>query len=91
MQAVLGQRKCVEALMGEAEMATTLKQAEKRVMIDKANSDIVLCLGDKVLRDVTREATATSMWAKSESLYIGLAMNRTNSNIVCNSTRQLVH
>lgn len=70
MQAILAPQKCVEALMGEAEMATTLKQAEKRLMIDKAKSDIVLCLRDKILRDVTREATATSMWAKSKSLYM---------------------
>jgi hypothetical protein len=38
-------------------------------MIDKAKSDIVLCLGNKVLRDVAIEASATSMWEKSESLY----------------------
>jgi len=39
-------------------------------MIDKAKSAIVLCLGDKILRDVAREAIATSMWAKLKSLYM---------------------
>lgn len=70
MQAVLTQQKCVEALKGEAAMPAHLTQAEKREMIDKAKSAIVLCLGDKVLRDVAREATAASMWAKLESLYM---------------------
>jgi len=51
-------------------MPANLTQAEKREMIDKAKSAIVLCLGDKVLRDVAREPTATSMWAKMESLYM---------------------
>jgi len=39
-------------------------------MMDMAKSAIVLCLGDKVLRDVVREATTTSMWAKLESLHM---------------------
>jgi len=62
MQAVLTQQKCVEALKGEAAMLAHLTQAEKREMIDKAKSAIVLCLRDKVLRDVARETTAASMW-----------------------------
>ena len=70
MQAVLTQQKCVEALKGEAAMPANLTQAEKRKMIDKAKSAIVLCLKDKFLRDVAREPTATSMWAKMESLYM---------------------
>jgi len=60
----------LEALKGEAEMPVNLTQEDKHEMIDKAKSDIVLCLGDKVLRDVAREATATSMWAKLELLYM---------------------
>jgi len=52
MQAVLTQQKWVEALKGEAAMPVNLTQTEKREMIDKAKSVIVLCLGDKVLRDV---------------------------------------
>ena len=70
MQAVLTQQKCVEALKGEAAMPTNLTQAEKHEMIDKAKCAIVLCLEDKVLRDVAREPTTTSMWAKMESLYM---------------------
>jgi len=39
-------------------------------MVDKARSAIVLCLGDKVLREVAKEPTATSMWSKFEYLYM---------------------
>jgi len=47
-----------------------MSQAEKTKMVAKAKSDIVLCLGDKVLRDVAKEPTATSMWSKLEPLYM---------------------
>jgi len=70
MQVVLTQQKCVEALKGEAAMLTNLTEEEKRKMIDKAKSAIVLCLRDKVLRDVTGEATTSLMWAKLDSLYM---------------------
>jgi len=39
-------------------------------MMDKARSVIVLCLGDKVLREVAKKPTATSMWSKFEYLYM---------------------
>ena len=49
MQAVLTQQMCVEALKGEAVMPASLTQAEKREMINKTKSVIVLCLRDKIL------------------------------------------
>ena len=70
MQAVLIQQKCEKALKGEGVLAVIMSQAEKTEMVDKARSAIVLCLGDKVLRDVAKEPTATSMWSKLESLYM---------------------
>jgi len=39
-------------------------------MNDKAVSAIILCLGDKVLREVSRETTPVSMWNKLDSLYM---------------------
>jgi len=39
-------------------------------MVDKARSAIVLCLGNKVSREVAKEPTATSMWSKFEYLYM---------------------
>jgi len=70
MKAVLIQQKCEKALKGESALPVTMSQAEKIEMMDKARSAIVLCLGDKVLRDVAKEPTATSMWSKLESLYM---------------------
>ena len=69
MKAVLIQQKCEKALKGESALPVTMSQAKKIEMMDKARSAIVLCLGDKVLRDVAKEPTATSMWSKFEYLY----------------------
>jgi len=70
MEAVLIQQKCEKALKGEGALLVTMSQAEKTEMVDKARSAIVLCLGDKVLREVAKEPTATSMWSKFEYLYM---------------------
>jgi len=70
MEAVLIQQKYDKALKGEGALPVTMSQAEKTEMVDKARSAIVLCLEDKVLRDVAKESTATSMWSKLESLYM---------------------
>ena len=61
MQAVLIQQKCEKALKGEGGLPDTMSQEEKTEMVDKARSAIVLCLGDKVLRDVAKEPTAESI------------------------------
>jgi len=47
-----------------------MSRAEKTEMVDKARSVIVLCLGNKVLREVAKEPTAASMWSKFEYLYM---------------------
>jgi len=70
MEAVLIQQKCEKALKGEGSLPATMSRAEKTEMVDKARSAIVLCLGDKVLREVAKELTAASMWEKLESLYM---------------------
>lgn len=36
----------------------------------KAHSTIILCLGDKVLREVAKETSAAAVWAKLDSLYL---------------------
>jgi len=64
MQTVLIQQKCEKALKGEGALLVTMTQAEKTKMVDKDRSVIVLCLNDKVLRDVEKEPTAASMWCR---------------------------
>jgi len=70
MEAVLIQQKCEKALKGDGALPVTMSRAEKTEKVDKARSAIVLCLGDKVLREVAKEPTATSMLEKLESLYM---------------------
>jgi len=62
MEAVLIQQKCAQDLKDEGVLPVTMSQAEKTEMVDKARSAIVLCLGDKVLRDIPKEPTVASMW-----------------------------
>jgi len=62
IEAVLIQQKCEKALKGEGVLPTTMSQAEKNGIVDKAKSAIVLCLGDKDLRDVAKEPIAALMW-----------------------------
>lgn len=57
MQVVLIQQRCIEVLKGDALMPETLTQAEKTRMVDKAKSVIILCLRDKLLREVARRIT----------------------------------
>ena len=66
MEVVLIQQKCEKALKGEGALPVTMSRAEKIEMVDKAKSAIVLCLGDKVLREVPKEPTATLMRSKFE-------------------------
>ena len=60
-------------------MSESLSSKEKSEMIAKARSAIILCLGDKALREVAREKTAASMWLKLESLY----MTKSLANRLC--------
>ena len=39
-------------------------------MLDKAHSAIILCLGDRVLREISKEKSALAVWLKLESLYM---------------------
>ncbi|MCI55508.1 glutamate receptor 3.6, partial [Trifolium medium] len=68
--AILIQQKCVEALKGDAHMPANLSTEEKTEMNDKALSAIILCLGDKVLREVAKETSVVAMWTKLDSLYM---------------------
>lgn len=70
MRAILVQQGLVEALKNEEEMSSSLKEKERVEILDKAHSAIILCLGDKPLREVSREKTAAGMWLKLENLYM---------------------
>ena len=70
MQKKLIQDKCIDALKGEESMHARLSKEEKTEMVDKARSTIILCLMDKVLREVTWEKIVIVMWEILGSLYM---------------------
>ncbi|GJY89686.1 hypothetical protein Tco_0504882 [Tanacetum coccineum] len=67
MRALLIQHGCEAAL--EVLPADMDAQA-KAELNKKAHSAVILCLGNKVLREVTGETTAAGVWSKLETLYM---------------------
>ena len=70
MRALLVQQCLLEALEGESRHDASMAQKDKKMLLDKAHSTIVLSLGDRVLRQVSKEKTATELLTKLESLYM---------------------
>ncbi|GJY91424.1 retrotransposon protein, putative, ty1-copia subclass [Tanacetum coccineum] len=65
MRALLIQYGCESAL----EVLPTDMEAEARAELNKkAHSAVILCLGNKVMREVTGETTAAGVWTKLETL-----------------------
>ncbi|GJR70551.1 retrovirus-related pol polyprotein from transposon TNT 1-94 [Tanacetum coccineum] len=67
MRALLIQHGCEAALkVLPADMETQTKAELKK----KAHGAVILCLGSKVLREVTGQTTAARVWSKLETLYM---------------------
>ncbi|GJZ52234.1 hypothetical protein Tco_0606749 [Tanacetum coccineum] len=67
MRALLIQYGCEAAL----EVLPADMEAEAKAELNKkAHSAVILCLGNKVLREVTGETTAAGVWTKLETLYM---------------------
>ncbi|GJV93171.1 transferase, chloramphenicol acetyltransferase-like domain protein [Tanacetum coccineum] len=67
MRALLIQHGCEAAL----EVLPADMEAEAKSELNKkAHSAVILCLGNKVLREVTGETTAAGVWTKLETLYM---------------------
>ena len=69
MRAILIQQGLVDALHGESGLSTDSLKKKTDIM-EKAHSAVILCLGDRALREVAREKTATAIWTKLEKLYM---------------------
>ncbi|GJQ94413.1 retrotransposon protein, putative, ty1-copia subclass [Tanacetum coccineum] len=67
MRALLIQHGCEAALEVLPEDMEAQAKAE---LNKKAHSVVILCLGNKVLREVTGETTAAGVWTKLETLYM---------------------
>lgn len=70
MRAMLIQQGLVEALKGAASLPYTLLEEEKNQLMEKAHSSLILSLGDKALREVSREKTAQGAWLKLKQMYM---------------------
>ncbi|GJR40443.1 retrovirus-related pol polyprotein from transposon TNT 1-94 [Tanacetum coccineum] len=65
MRALLIQHGCEVEVLPE-----DMKAQAKTELNKKAHSVVILCLGNKVLREVTGETTAAGVWSKLETLYM---------------------
>ena len=68
-RALLGNLGLEDALEGEAKMPKTYSEDQKREMCKKAFNTLMLSLGDKVLREVSKMTTAAELWLRLESLH----------------------
>ncbi|GKC03064.1 hypothetical protein Tco_0994674 [Tanacetum coccineum] len=67
MRALMVQLGCDAAL---ETLLVDMEAGEKAALMKKAYSTLIICLGDRVLREVTKETTAAGIWTKLTSLYM---------------------
>ncbi|GJU99293.1 zinc finger, CCHC-type containing protein [Tanacetum coccineum] len=67
MRALMVQQGCDAAL---ETLSTDMEAGENYALMKKAYITLYLCLGDRVLREVTKETTAAGIWTKLTSLYM---------------------
>ena len=70
MSELLGNLGLEEALEGEAKMSKNYTTEQKKEIVKKAYNTLILSLGDKVLREVSKMKTAAKICLKLESLYM---------------------
>ncbi|KAL8487260.1 hypothetical protein ACS0TY_023800 [Phlomoides rotata] len=69
MKALLVHHGLISALKMEEDGESSVSTAKRIEIGEKAHSAIILCLGDKPLREVCKEKAAIDVWRKLESLY----------------------
>ncbi|GJY55509.1 hypothetical protein Tco_0454624 [Tanacetum coccineum] len=67
MRALMVQQGCDVAL---ETLPADMEAGEKTTLMKKSYSTLILCLGDQVLQEVTKETTAAGFWTKLTSLYM---------------------
>ena len=70
MRALLVHHGLDDALKGIGGLLVSMLDQDKKALMEKAHSAIILSLGDKVLRKVSKEKTTTRVWAMLEGLYM---------------------
>ncbi|KAL8507705.1 hypothetical protein ACS0TY_018301 [Phlomoides rotata] len=69
MKALLVHHGLASALQPDAGTESSISREKKVEINEKAHSAIILCLGDKPLREVSKEKTVIDVWKKLKSLY----------------------
>ena len=67
---VLVQQGLDKAQEREEKLPTTLSNKEKKDILDKVHSLMILSLRDKVLREVSKEKIAIAIWLKLKNMYM---------------------
>lgn len=75
MQALLVQQGISEAINGEENLPKTMTEDNKKLVLSKAYSALILSLGDKPLREVQKEKTAKQIWDQLEKLYMAISLH----------------
>ncbi|GJU67191.1 retrovirus-related pol polyprotein from transposon TNT 1-94 [Tanacetum coccineum] len=75
MKSLLEQEGLAAAL---EELPTATIVAYDNVIQKMAYSALILCLGDRVLREITKETTAAGIWKKLETLYLTKSLAKCN-------------
>ncbi|KAD6454693.1 hypothetical protein E3N88_09399 [Mikania micrantha] len=60
----------IEKFNGKNDFSLWRLKMRALLVMEKAHSAIILSLGDRVLREVSKEVTAASVWNKLEGLYM---------------------
>nr|GEX86320.1 retrovirus-related Pol polyprotein from transposon TNT 1-94 [Tanacetum cinerariifolium] len=71
MRALMVQQGCDAAL---ETLPADMKACEKAALMKKAYSNLILCLKDRVLQEVTKEITDAGIWTKLTSLYMTMSL-----------------
>uniref|UniRef100_A0A803PQN8 Retrovirus-related Pol polyprotein from transposon TNT 1-94 n=1 Tax=Cannabis sativa TaxID=3483 RepID=A0A803PQN8_CANSA len=69
MRALLVQQGIQDAILGDDKIKDKT-DAKRSEILEKAHSALILSLGDKDLREVSKETTTAGLWKKLESLYM---------------------
>lgn len=88
MSALLVHQGLEDALAGEKNLPNMLSEKEKKEIMDKAYSALILSLGDWVLREVSKEEIAAAIWLKLEALYMTKPQSPNKSS---SSKTEVVH
>lgn len=74
MRAMLVQQGLTEALKGAASLPSTFSDEEKNHLMEKAQSSLLLSLGDKALKEVSREKTAQGVMLKLDKMQMSKSL-----------------